>query len=63
MGADPGNQAQCDNDEQRRAPDHQLELGRVIPVRLVFGFGIALAVAPGEQNRQGDDRNNNQQHK
>ena len=62
VGADPGQQAQHDDDQQGRAPDNQLEASRVVPVRLVFGRGVIFSIAPCEKQGQGDYRNDNQQH-
>src|SRR5450830_99744 len=62
VGADPGQQAQHDDDQQGRAPDDQLEASRVVPVRLIFGRGVVFTVAPCEEQGQGDYRNDNQQH-
>ncbi|MNY34615.1 hypothetical protein D3C86_1689690 [compost metagenome] len=62
MGADPGQQAQHDDDQQRRAPDHEFELGGMIPIGFIFGFGVALAILPRKEQGQCDDWDDNQQH-
>ncbi|MPM69644.1 hypothetical protein SDC9_116592 [bioreactor metagenome] len=62
MGADPGERAQRDDDEQRHRPDHQFEAGGVVPFGIVMRFGVGLAVFPGEQQRQDDHGNNDDEH-
>src|SRR4051812_24502207 len=49
MRARPGDSAKTDDDQQRAGPDHQLELGRMIEVRIIGAFP-APAVAPGEHH-------------
>jgi hypothetical protein len=46
---DPGDQAQHDDDQQRRAPDDEFELGRVVPVGLVAASVLLARYLPGEQ--------------
>ena len=62
VGGDPGNGAEGDDDLQGRGPDHELELGRVIPVGGVGRLGVGGAVTPREQQGQHDHRNDDQQH-
>ena len=61
MGIDPGHAAQRQHDGQRRRPNHQFQLGRVMPFRFITGFG-AVAVFPREQHRQSHHRHDDQQH-
>ncbi|MNE39161.1 hypothetical protein D3C80_1330960 [compost metagenome] len=62
VGARPGNGAQADDDEQRRGPDRQLQVGRVVPVRLVAGFLVRLPIFPGEEDDHRHHRDDDDQH-
>ena len=62
MRAGPGQRAERDDDQQRHAPDQQLEADRVIPVGLVLGGLVRLAIAEREEQGQKDHRNDDQQH-
>ena len=60
--ADPRDRAQGNDDQQRRRPDHQFELDRMVPLRLVRRVRVGRPVAPGEEQRQHDDRHDDEQH-
>mmetsp|Transcript_39201 Transcript_39201/g.95296 ORF Transcript_39201/g.95296 Transcript_39201/m.95296 type:complete len:253 (-) Transcript_39201:37-795(-) len=60
--ADPRHRSERDDDQQRRAPDHQFELGRMVPVGRVGGGTVRRAIAPCEPERQRDDRDDDQEH-
>ncbi|MNE50265.1 hypothetical protein D3C80_1448300 [compost metagenome] len=62
VGARPGDGAQADDDQQRRGPDHQLQMGRVVPVGLIPGFLVRLPVLPGEEDGQRHHRDDDDQH-
>ena len=62
MGAHPGDGAQRDDDQQRHRPDHQLEHGRVIPVRRILRVPVGSAIPPGEHQRHDDHRHDHDQH-
>ncbi len=60
--ADPRDRAQGNDDQQRRRPDHQFELDRMVPLRLVRRVRVGRPVAPGEEQRQHDYRHDDEQH-
>ncbi len=62
VGADPGQRPQGDDDHQRHGPDHQLQRGGVVPVGVVLGLGVRLAVLPGEEEGEQDHRDDDDQH-
>ena len=62
MRARPRHRAQADHDQQRRRPDDQLELGRVIPVGRISRRLVARAIPPRENADKSDHRDDDQQH-
>ena len=62
--ADPGQRAQRDDDQQRRRPDQQFQLGAVIPIGIIVGIGrlVGRAIAHGEDDDERHDRQHDQQH-
>ncbi len=61
MRGDPCHRAEADDDHQRRHPDHQLEAGRMVPVRIVARLARG-AVAPGEKGGQPHHRDDDDEH-
>lgn len=62
MGADPGDGAQRDDDQERRGPDGQLQHGGMIPIGVVVRVLSALPIPPCKQQGQNDHRDDDQQH-
>jgi hypothetical protein len=62
MRADPGQRAQADDDQQGDGPDHQFQLGRMVPVGVIAGLLVRRAIAPGKPHRQRHDRDDDDQH-
>ncbi|KAG1402523.1 hypothetical protein G6F59_012888 [Rhizopus arrhizus] len=62
VGGLPDDHRQHRDDDQRPAPDHDLHLGGVRPVRRVFRLGVAGAESPGEHKGQHDGRYHHDQH-
>ena len=62
VSAGPGQGAQADDDQQGRSPDHDLQMGRVVPVRLVFRVLVRRPVLPGEEYGQRHHWNDDDQH-
>jgi hypothetical protein len=58
----PGERAEADDDEKRRPPDDQLEMGGVVPFRLVGRLAVARPIAEGEEGRQRHHRDDDQEH-
>ncbi|CDX18038.1 hypothetical protein MPLSOD_10449 [Mesorhizobium sp. SOD10] len=62
MRAEPSERAKAYDDEQRRRPDHQLQLGRMVPVGRVGRFRARLPVTPGKEYGQRHDGHDDEQH-
>ncbi|MNS86403.1 hypothetical protein D3C72_1203060 [compost metagenome] len=62
VGADPGQRAQRDDDQERGGPDQELQHGGVVPVGIVVRFLVAGAIAPCEQQREDDHRHDDDEH-
>ena len=60
--ADPGHGAQGDDDEQGYGPDDHFELGRVVKIRVIGRIRIRCTIAPREEERERDHRQDDEQH-
>ena len=59
----PREHAEEQDDQRRHRPDHDLDRGRVRPVRRVGGVAVRRAVTPREPQREQDHRHDDDQHR